>query len=403
MNQQAYNGAPRRRAPRRRRTPRKYKITVSVILILYAALLSTVTYFMLYRPDTGGKDRFVGYETDENGNTVEKEYEYTQLDGVYNFLVLGMDKEASLTDVCMIVNFNTQSGRIAMLQLPRDTYVRSVDGVNVNTGKINELFADHMYSRMRNGENEDKAYKGALDDMTELLEQSLCVRINFSVIMDLEGFRGIVDAVGGVEMTLPTALYYSDPDQGLYINVPAGHQTLNGEQAEQFVRFRSGYVQGDLGRVNAQKLFLSAFFESLKNCGVSNAATLASEVFDNVTCDLSVGDIVFFAKKLMAADLSGITMQTLPGQVYGNDYVMNRTAALAAINKSFNVYDSAISDSIFDKQCMFVEPTDHEVSSLYYGDPSDLYDENVYAGSNAAQGDIDIPFTKEYLESINGY
>lgn len=381
---------------RRRRIPTKYKVTIAAILVLYTALLSAVTYFMLYKPNTGGRDVFYEYETDEFGNTIEKKYEYTQIDGTYNFLVLGMDKEASLTDVCMLVNFDTRSGKISLMQLPRDTYVSSVDGVNNNTGKLNELFADHRYSRMRNGESDEDSYKGALDDVTELLEKSLCIRINFSVIMDLEGFRGIVDAVGGVEMTLPNALYYSDPEQGLYINLPAGYQVLNGEQAEQFVRFRSDYNQGDLGRVNAQKMFISAFFTRLKSCGVSNAADIAEEVFDNVTCDLSVGDVVFFAKKLMSADLSNITMQTLPGLVSasGTYYVMNRAATLSVINERFNVYDSEVKDGIFDSSMMFVRTDSSDITDCYYAASSNVYDGNIYSGDSVAEDGIDIPFKK---------
>lgn len=215
--------------------------------------------------------------------------------------------------------------------------------------------------------------------------------------MDLEGFRGIVDAVGGVEMELPNALYYSDPEQGLYINLPAGHQTLNGEQAEQFVRFREDYNQGDLGRVNAQKMFISAFFAKLKSCGVANAASIAEKVFDNVTCDLELGDVVFFAKKLMAADLSGITMRTLPGQVTvsGNYYVMNRAATLATINESFNVYDSAVGDGIFDSSRMFASADSSDIMACYNAAPTDLYDGNVYSGDSVAQDGINIPFARK--------
>ena len=148
------------------------------------------------------------------------------------------------------------------------------------------LFADHYRSRQRSGESEDKAYRNALDDVTGLLEKSLCIRINFSVIMDLDGFRGIVDAIGGVEMNITSPMVYDDPAQGLYINIPVGYQTLDGEAAEHFIRFRHDYIQGDLGRVNAQKMFLSAFFTKLKSCGVSQAADITGELFINFTTDI---------------------------------------------------------------------------------------------------------------------
>lgn len=383
---------------RKRKVLFRHKVTIAVILIIYGAILTAVTYFMLYRPDTGGVDTFVEYATDEYGNIIEITHEYTQRDGVYNFLILGEDREASLTDVCMLLNFNTESGKIGLLQLPRDTFVRSVDGVNNNSGKINELFADHYGARVRNGESAGAAYKGALDDVTELLEKSLCIRINFSIIMDLDGFRGIVDAVGGVEMNIPSPLVYDDPEQGLYINIPAGYQTLDGETSEHFIRFRDDYIQGDLGRVNAQKMFISAFFTKLKSCGLSEAVKIAGEVFDNVTTDLSLDDTVFFAKKLISADLSDITMQTLPGQVVStraSHYVMNRNAAIRVLNDSFNVYESDIADAIFDTSGMFNDPVSDYISAMYYADESSLYDKNVYTGDGVANEGINIPLKKK--------
>lgn len=401
MNGNNYARKPERYYVEKRngkKRPRRRKVAIAVILIIYAAILAAVSYFMFYRPDTGGADTFVEYETDEHGNIIETTHEYSQRDGVYNFLVLGEDREASLTDVCMLVNFDTESGKIAILQLPRDTYVRSVDGVRNNSGKINELFADHRNARLRNGESAYDAYKGALTDVTELLERSLCIRINFSVIMDLDGFRGIVDAVGGVELDVQSDLIYKDPEQGLYINIPKGYQTLNGEAAEQFIRFRDSFLQGDLGRVNSQKMFISAFFSKLKSCGLSAAPRIAEEVFENVTTDLTLSDAVFFAKKAVSADLSNITMQTLPGQVAGtkaSHYVMNRAATFKVINGSFNVYDKAVTDGIFDSAGMFNDPESTYISSLYYAHESELYDKNIYTGDGVANDGIDIPLKKQ--------
>lgn len=403
MNGNNYNYSPRmspEKCPvnrRKKKRPLRHKIIIAAVLIIYALILGAVTYLMLYRPDTGGVDTYIEYATDENGNMIETVHEFTQRDGIYNFLILGEDREAGLTDVCMILNFDTASGKIGVLQLPRDTYVRSVDGVNITSGKINELFADHYRSRQRSGESEDKAYRGALDDVTGLLEKSLCIRINFSVIMDLDGFRGIVDAIGGVEMNITSPMVYDDPAQGLYINIPVGYQTLDGEAAEHFIRFRHDYIQGDLGRVNAQKMFLSAFFTKLKSCGVSQAADIAGEVFKNVTTDLTLSDTVFFAKKAVSANLSDITMQTLPGQVAqtsASHYVMNRAAALKAVNRILNVYENEITSGIFDSVGMFNSPGDEYISSLYYSDEDSLYDGNVYTGDGVADNGIDIPLKK---------
>lgn len=91
--------------------------------------------------------------------------------------------------------------------------------------------------------------------MPDLLEDGLGIPVDFWAIVDLDGFSGIVDAVGGVEMDLTYDMDYEDPDQDLYIHLKKGVQTLNGDQAEQFVRFRYGYAQGDIGRVDGSESF----------------------------------------------------------------------------------------------------------------------------------------------------
>ena len=121
--------------------------------------------------------------------------------------------------------------------------------------------------------------------------------------MNLDGFVNIVDALGGVEMNVPYRLYYPDPAQNLYIDLYPGYQTLTGAEAEQFVRFRHGYLQADIGRQNAQKMFMSAFIQKAKSSlNISNVGTLttvATEIIDNLTTDITVSDFVYFAKEML--------------------------------------------------------------------------------------------------------
>jgi anionic cell wall polymer biosynthesis LytR-Cps2A-Psr (LCP) family protein len=73
-------------------------------------------------------------------------------------------------------------------------------------------------------------------------------------------FEELVDLVGGVQIYVPKRMVYTDHSQGLYIDLQAGWQTLNGDQAEQFARFR-GDAQGDIGRVQRQQMLLKALRE----------------------------------------------------------------------------------------------------------------------------------------------
>lgn len=387
------NNYGRRRRVRRRPVPMKYRVTAVAIVILYVLLLSGITYAMLYKP-SGNSDRtFVEHVTDENGNIVTVEHSYEALDGTYNILMLGLDKEAMLTDVFMLVNINNNTGAVTVMQLPRDTYITSVDGVSNNTHKINELFADHYIKRSNAGEKEP--YLESLLDVTKLIEDNLCIDISNSAIMDLSGFRNIVDILGGVEVDVPADMYYSDPVQNLYINIPAGRQTLDGAAAEGFVRFRSGYAMADLGRQNAQKIFLAALFDKVKSSisitNVPRLTELAGEIYSNLTTDMTASDVLFFGKSLLACDLSGIAMQTMPGNTNDTHYVINRSAAMEALNKSYNIYNKKITDGIFDKNGMFNNCDDVSVSQIYYASPDSIYDTNVYNGADVISDSIDIP------------
>ena len=180
--------------------------------------------------------------------------------------------------------------------------------------------------------------------MEKSIEDVFRITIDYYAIMNLNGFVNIIDALGGVEMDVPTRMYYKDPAQNLTIDLQPGLQTLTGAQAEQFVRFRKGYVEGDIGRVDAQKLFIGACIAQVKkNFNVSTISTVMDQVMKNVVTDIPLQDMVYYAKSALSVDLSKITMLTLPGIQcrQHNDsgtwyYVAYRDGTVAALNKYFN-------------------------------------------------------------------
>ena len=370
--------------PKRKKTKRKasagQKVLFAVIVILYTALLSVITYFLLYKPSTGGvrRDYIV-----ENGVTTVVERD--PVEGSYNVLILGMDRAAGLTDVCMLVNVNNNTKSVSVMQIPRDTFVSG----DLYTNKFNELLSSRL-----DGWNDDDYLDAALE-VSEVLDEALCVKIHHTVFMDLDGFRGIVDAVGGVEINVPEHLVYNAPDQNLYIDIPAGYQKLNGEEAEKFVRFRDKYLQGDLGRVNAQKLFLTALFDKVKSSiSLSVVDDLADEISKNVETDMSTSDIVFYAKCLLNCDISGMNMLTLPGNMDDSmqNYVLNKEGTINAINRYFNTYDTQVVDGMFDRGLLFDDPESFGIDSVYRSSADNVYDSNVYNGQSAGS-EIVIPFS----------
>ena len=145
------------------------------------------------------------------------------------------------------------------------------------------------------------------------------IPINYYAIIDYDAVEAIVDGVGGVPMDVPKAMKYDDPydDPPLHINIPAGQQTLDGEHAIQFLRFRKGYANGDIGRVEAQQEFVKSLFKQCIDNGLVDSAKL---ITSNVKSDVTLGAATKYALKAMGLSGDSITTYTIPGD---GEYIGN--------------------------------------------------------------------------------
>ncbi len=388
----------------------KQWLIIAAVFIIYTVVLLTAAWLIFYRPSTGAggtpfdtKPGQMNKAQQSDEQTTEDQdggETYVENGRQYNILLVGHDKLAYLADVTMLVSVDTKYNTVSVMQIPRDTYVST----DVYTGKINATFS--TYYSIARGEKAEDPYLEALNDYASLLEKNLCINIHHVAIMNLDGFKNIVNALGGVDVYVPNAMYYEDPEQELYIDIPAGEQHLDGAAAEGFVRFRSGYVQADLGRVNAQKIFMTAFFNKLKSTiksvDVATLNSLLDEVEKNVHTDLSVSDLLYFAKTALKIDLDKITMMTAPGSVSGMYYVINRQATLKAINDYFNVYNKDISDAIFDRNSTFCDLSNSYMSAVYNDSPENILD-GEYTADSIDEDSIYIARTQSWVPTNDYY
>jgi LCP family protein required for cell wall assembly len=370
------------------------KVTAIVVAVIILAIAGLACWVVFYKPSAGNVTDlpfdYVADDTDEEGNPTGG-ITSVKHENSYNFLVMGHDRAANLTDVIMLVNYNMDTSSITILQMPRDTYIE-IDG---EVKKINSLYSGFYSESVKEGSKTPE--KDAARDVATVLEKSMCVSIKYTAVMDLDGFGSIVDAIGGVDMYVPYRMYYNDPVQNLHIDLYEGQQVLDGDKAEQFVRFRSGYVQADIARGNAQKMFMAAFINQLKNSisitNVSMISNLASTVADNVYTDISVTDIVSFAKNALSVDLSNINMITLPGNSKTCDgqsyYIGNRASMLRIVNESYNIYDADITEAMFDKDRIFTNENDEGVNGIYLATDDEILDYE-YNAQDVVDNPIDI-------------
>ena len=269
----------------------------------------------------------------------------------YLFLAVGVDKASGRGDAIMLISFDVALGNIAVMQIPRDTYIE-LDGESM---KINEiLFLRDAYA------------------ICDILEVTLCVNIDYTVLIDLEALEVIVDSVGGVEINVPFDMKYSDPFQDLYIDLKAGTQILNGKNATDFIRFRSDYADGDLGRIDAQKQFMSSLFNKVMNeMNAAQALSVVKGVLPMLKTDITLDDVAYFAGKFFAAKEKNLTMLTAPGfQLHKTSpeawyYVLSRGGVLEAVNTYFNVYDNNIAEALFDPSFIFCKEDDDDFLRIY--------------------------------------
>ncbi len=373
-------------------------IILSILLLLLVTAVSVVVYTVgFHEPDTQ-IDETKPFDVVTTPSTEKQEVEETTPvvpeKKEFNFLLLGRDQTGANTDVIMIINYNVTDGDISVLQLPRDTYVE----LNGYSYKINSLYYHYYTEGQKNKENSPEEY--GLSKVSQMLEQNLCINIHYYAMVNLIGFRNIVDILGGVEVDIPANMNYHDEEQNLHINLKKGRQVLDGKKAEQFVRFRSGYVTADIGRMDAQKIFMSALLKTVKeNFNITNIVKIANEVYKNVITDVPLDDMVYFAKNMLSVDMEKINFMSMPGKAARSEgdsglwyYIMNRKGTIKIIEEYFNIYtDVVIDDTIFDPNRVFASPKKHpHIDKLYYEEPSE-----EQGNSNSAEdingGSIHIP------------
>lgn len=217
-----------------------------------------------------------------------------------NLLVVGVsddpdERESTrLTDTIMVVSVNIEEQKVNILQIPRDTYV----GEETSTHKINAIYA----------QNPDHWDYAGLDGLSRMIYDQFQVTIDHYVTIQMDGFRDMINAIGGVTMDVPVSMELN----GTY--VPAGTQTLDGDQAIAVVRTRNVYANADIGRLQTQKIFMSALLEKVMSLSVDQMVSLIPTLLNYVTTDLTVEDCLSLYYLVRGMSSDDITAVTCPGE-----------------------------------------------------------------------------------------
>ena len=143
------------------------KIVIAIVLVIYAIVMFAIGFIVFYKPSVAQDVPFNPTVTDAEGVTHTVDFE--PKGESYNFLILGRDKMAFLTDVMMVINADPVNHSLSVMQLPRDTYISGY-----NTNKLNAVFSTFYTRGLNMGRTRAEAEEYALGEFKSLLAQSLC-------------------------------------------------------------------------------------------------------------------------------------------------------------------------------------------------------------------------------------
>ncbi|WP_140400142.1 LCP family protein [Aeromicrobium sp. PE09-221] len=235
------------------------------------------------------------------------------LEGRYNILLLGADsgdgREGLRPDSLNVVSIDASTGDTVMISLPRnlqnvpfpeDSPMREVYPYGFNCGEECLLNAVHTAGEDRSDLYPDSADPG-LDATIDAVEGATGLTINYYVLINMEGFASLVDAVGGVTVDVPTPIaMFGETDRRRDEYLPAGRRKLDGNEALWFARSR--IQSDDFDRMARQKCLMVSMLDQLSPQTVLlNAGKIADSSAQMLATDLPGSELAAFADLALKA------------------------------------------------------------------------------------------------------
>ncbi len=288
---------PRKTVPHERNRGRKILLGMALCTVI------TITALFAYSRSTPAEAfKFLHFGTDIFKAKLQSTPPFQGQPHI-NLLLLGADDDQH-TDTMKLVSVDFTRSDVSVLSIPRDTWV-AIPG--------------HGYSRVNaaytwGGKGEAKRIALAQTVVATLLADlsGQPVRIDHYICVHTDGLDRVIDAMGGIDITVEKQMDYDDKADQLFIHLRPGLQHLNGSQAEGYVRFRHD-AEGDYGRIRRQDRFLQALVAKL---GAPNERArlprLIGPMMQMVSTDISGADFLALADLTHKVGMNGIRMAVLP-------------------------------------------------------------------------------------------
>ena len=275
---------------------KKHIVLKVFLVILLVLIIAAVIFAIRVQQNGGGLQGILKTSLGHDENTLQR------LDKIY-CLILGQSE--NLTDTIMLASYDPKTQEAALLSIPRDTFVGDDINYASEWDKINAV------------------YQLGVENSLEAVRKITGINVQYYLKVDTEALKVLVDEIGGVYFDVPIDMHYTDRRQNLYIDLKAGYQLLDGDKAEQVVRFRHNsdgttypyeYGGEDLGRMRTQRAFLTALIEqSIENMELNTILSFLDIVEKYVETNLDFNAIKDYVPYVLDFKIDNLKTATLPG------------------------------------------------------------------------------------------
>ena len=209
------------------------------------------------------------------------------------FLLAGVDstgeETGTRTDTLMLIKTDSQDDSVSLISIPRDSYV------DIN-GKMDKINAAHSY--------------GGIDLTMNVVRDFLGINLDKYMVISFEAVIEGIDALGGMDVDI-------SPEVASAMGLSPGIHTMAGDEVLTYVRFRKGYQNADLGRINTQQDFLKQFIrEATKAKNLPKLPKVYAAMKPYLRTNMSLKDLSFLAMDFKLVDSNRLNSVKLEGETF---------------------------------------------------------------------------------------
>lgn len=247
---------------------------------------------------------------------------------ITNIMLVGQnyreDEPNKLSDTMILCSINRKTNTLTMVSFLRDLYVPlpAYAGHSGGQNRINVCYAL--------GSTWTRSSQGGMEMLAKCIEQNFGVPIDHTIEVSFDTFAAIIDAIGGVEVTLTKEeAEYMTKNVGYVGNMRPGLQILSGYEALAYARIRK--IGGDQQRAVRQRTIITSIIDKCRNMGLLKLHDMATNVLPLIITDMTNEEITDYLWELipMTKDIQ-LASLTIP--------VDNETLPHSAWNKTIDLY-----------------------------------------------------------------